>query len=168
MPEELVAVFADPDAALRAVEALKSSGVERPQVASPAGFPLVHHADAAGDSKVQPWVAIAGGLCGLGTAIALQVITSRSLGLYVGGKPIVAWTAFGVIMFELTMLFAGGANFLALLVLAALARRKVSRAARDQLTAERIVVVVRLEGLNPAIAQAARGVLGPALVGGTP
>ena len=57
----------------------------------------------------------------------------------VGGKPILAWTAFGVIMFELTMLFAGVANFLALVLLSAATRRGVAlaRAGGDEQRADR-------------------------------
>ena len=66
-----------------------------------------------------------------------------------GGKPILAWPAFGVIMFELTMLFAGAANFLALVLLSAAARRRVAQVARAAVNSEQIAVVVpaeRLEG----------------------
>ena len=87
-------------------------------------------------------IALVGGLTGLGSATALQVMTSRSLDIIVGGKPIVSWPAFGVVMFELTMLFAGIFNFTALVAALALARRRVSAAARGQVDTERIVVVV--------------------------
>jgi hypothetical protein len=102
MTDELVAIYADPGVAMRAVEALRSQGVSNARVSSPAGFPVVDAADHRGDSRVQGWLALLGGLTGLGCAIWLQVATSKSLGLMVGGKPIVAWTAFGVIMFELS------------------------------------------------------------------
>jgi hypothetical protein len=163
MPEELVAVYADPDDALRAVQALRARGVQNAQVSSPAAFPVVHEVEHTGHSRTLGWFALLGGLTGLGFAAALQVATSKALGLVVGGKPIVAWTAFGVVMFELTMLFAGGFNFLALVVLSALARRKVARAVRDQVSSERIVVVVPLGGLEPRLRDAARAVLGDAM-----
>jgi hypothetical protein len=168
MADELVASYADPDAAMRAVKALRDQGVSNARVSSPAGFPVVEAADHGGDSRIQGWVALLGGLTGLACAVALQVMTSKSLGLIVGGKPIVAWTAFGVIMFELTMLFAGASNFAALIVLAALARRRVRRSVREQLSSERIVVVVRLGGLAPQLREAARSVLGDAVMGAEP
>jgi len=58
----------------------------------------------------------------------------------------VSWTAFGVVMFELTMLFAGLSNFAALVILAAFTRRSVSRRARRAVTTDQLVVVVPLEG----------------------
>jgi hypothetical protein len=166
MADELVAIFADPGVAMRAVQALRSQGVPNARVSSPAGFPVVDVADHHGDSRVQGWLAFLGGLAGLGCAVALQVVTSRSLGLIVGGKPIVAWTAFGVIMFELTMLFAGATNFVALIVLAARARRRVSRAVREQLSSDRILVVVPLGQLTQKQREVARDVLGDAVVEG--
>ena len=146
MREELVAVFADSDAASSALRELETAGVTTARVASPAAFPVVHATGHPGPWRVLGWIALVGGLTGLGCAVALQVATSESMGLTVGGKPIVAWTAFGVIMFELTMLFAGIANFTALVVLSAATRRRVSRRARGEVTSERIVVVVPLEG----------------------
>jgi hypothetical protein len=159
MADELVAIYADPGAAMYAVQALRSQGVSNARVSSPAGFPVVEMTDHRGDSHVQGWLAFLGGLTGLGCAAWLQVVTSKTLGMMVGGKPIVAWTAFGVIMFELTMLFAGATNFIALIVLAALARRRVSRAVREQLSSGRIIVVVRLAELTPKLRDAALGVL---------
>jgi hypothetical protein len=162
MPEELVAVYADPDNALRAVQALLAQGVPNTQVASPAAYPVVHEVQDTGHSRRLGWIALLGGLTGLGCATALEVTTSKALGLIVGGKPIVAWTAFGVVMFELTMLFAGVSNFLALVVLSAVARRKVAPALRAQVSSERIVVIVPLDGLDPHLRDVARGVLGSA------
>jgi len=163
MPEELVAVYADPDEALRAVLSLRDRGVSNAQVSSPAAFPVVHEVEHTGHSRALGWVALVGGLTGLGCAIALQVGTSKSMGLIVGGKPIVAWTAFGVVMFELTMLFAGVSNFLALAILSAVSRRKVARAVRDLVRSEQIVVTVPLAGMDPKLRDVARGVLGRAL-----
>ena len=163
MPKELVAVFSDPDEALRAVQTLRDRGVENAQVSSPAAFPVVHEVENTGHSRALGWVALLGGLTGLACATALEVGTSRSMGLVVGGKPIVAWTAFAVVMFELTMLFAGVFNFIALVVFSAVARRKVAQRVRDLVSSERIVVVVPLVGMDPSLGDAARGVLGSAL-----
>lgn len=132
MDDEVLAVFANPDAAARALEALGP-------------------------------IALGGALTGLAAATALQVVTSEHLGLVVGGKPIVAWPAFGVIMFELTMLFGGVATFASLAVLSALARRGVPARARQAVGSEEVVVVVPLGGGAPsradveAVLRGARG-----------
>ncbi|MGO9063119.1 MAG: quinol:electron acceptor oxidoreductase subunit ActD [Myxococcaceae bacterium] len=163
MPDQLVAVYADPDQALRAVQALRAQGVANAQVSSPAAYPVVHEVKATAHTRALGWVALLGGLIGLGCATALEAGTSQALGLVVGGKPILAWTAFAVVMFELTMLFAGAANFVALIVFCALARHKVARAIRDQVSSERIVVVVPIGGLEPHARDAVRSVLGDAV-----
>jgi hypothetical protein len=147
-PLELVAVYVDPERAGRAVAELAAMGLTGARVASPAAFKVVNATGRPGPWRALAWIALGGALTGLGCAIALQVATSRAMGLVVGGKPIVSWTAFGVVMFELTMLFAGVANFTALVVLSALARRRISPSARAAVDSGRIVVVVPISGLT--------------------
>jgi hypothetical protein len=148
MREELIASFADPDSAARALQALHDERVTTARVVSSAPFPAVHETGHPGPWRVLGWIALGGGLTGLSCAMALEVATSRSMDLIVGGKPIVSWTAFGVVMFELTMLFAGIANFAALVILSAFTRRTVSRRARREVTTDRLVVIVPLEGCS--------------------
>lgn len=160
MPEPVVTVFDDPDAAARALRRLHEAEVTDARVVSPVPFPAVHLTGRPGPWPVLGKVALAGAITGLTTATLLQALTSRSLGLVVGGKPILAWPAFGVIMFELTMLFAGVANFLALVLLSAASRRQVALAARAATNSERLVVVVpgeRFEGPRAAAVRAALG-----------
>jgi len=142
MAEPLVATFADPDAAARALTALQEAQVRGVRVVSPAPFPAVHLTGRPGAWRLLGKVALLGGLTGLAGGAALQAVTSESLGLVVGGKPILAWPAFGVIMFELTMLFAGASTFAALVIMSALARRRVAAAARRRMDSEHLVVVV--------------------------
>jgi hypothetical protein len=137
-------------------------------VVSAAPFPAVNLTGRPGPWRVLGKVALFGGLTGLACAAALQAVTSVSLGLVVGGKPILAWPAFGVIMFELTMLFAGAANFMALVVLGALARRQLPRAARDLVDSEHLVVVVPGDQLDGARGAAVRQALAGAVQGGRP
>ncbi|HEX7465774.1 MAG TPA: quinol:electron acceptor oxidoreductase subunit ActD [Usitatibacter sp.] len=150
MRDPLIALFADPDSAARALQALHGENVMNARVVSSAPFPAVHETGHPGPWRALGWVALVGGLTGLSCAAALEVTTSRSMDLIVGGKPIVSWTAFGVVMFELTMLFAGIANFTALVVLSAFTRRSVSRRARREVTTDRLVVVVPLDGCGEA------------------
>jgi hypothetical protein len=168
MREPLVAVFDSPDAASQALRALQQAQVVGARVASPAPFPAVHLTGLPGPWRVLGKVALFGGLTGLACAAALQAITSESLGLVVGGKPILAWPAFGVIMFELTMLFAGAANFLALVILGAMARRQLPRAARDLVDSEHVVVVVPGDQLDGARGVAVRQALAGAVHGARP
>ena len=148
MSDELIAVFGDPDTASHALTALVRGGVTRARIASPAPFPIVEETGRPGPWRVLGWVALVAGLTGLACAMALEVVTSKSMGQIVGGKPVISWTAFGVVMFEMTMLFAGIATFIATIVLAAIVRHQVARRARDAVTSDRIVVTVPLDGAN--------------------
>jgi hypothetical protein len=141
---DVIAVFADPDAAARALATLRDEGVTGARIASPAPYPAVNQTGHPGPWRVLGWVALVGGLVGLGCAIALEVITSSHLDQVVGGKPPVSWTAFGVVMFELTMLFAGVTTLVSLIVLATIARRRIARRAREAVASERIVVIAPL------------------------
>jgi len=142
MADDVVAIFTDPDAASGALRSLRAQGVEDARIASPAPYPAVNETGHPGPWRALGWIALGGGLTGLVGAATLQALTSQRLGLIVGGKPILSWPAFGVVMFELTMLFAGVANFAALVILMAISRRRLSRQARQQVSSERIVMVV--------------------------
>jgi hypothetical protein len=149
MSNELVAVFGDPDAASRALAALRDEGITTARVASPAPYPVVNQTGHPGPWRVLGWVALAAGITGFCAAAALEVVTSRHMDQIVGGKPAVSWTAFGVVMFEMTMLCAGLATFITTVVMSAITRRNLSRRARAAVTSERIVVVVPLAGRSP-------------------
>lgn len=144
-PDDLIAVYADPDAAERAVLALRNDGFDA-RVATAAPFPVTHHTGHPGPWRALGPIALFGGITGLSCAMAFEVATMKSMGMVVGGKPIVSWTAFGVIMFELTLLFAGLSNFLAMVILSFFTRRRLPKRARDQVTSERSVVVIPVDG----------------------
>jgi|GEM_PF-2161031 len=142
MPEYLIAEYDNPDSAreaLRQLEALDLPGV---RVASPAAYPAVHATGSPGPWRWLAWLALSGALLGLVTAIVLEVGSSLAHPVQVGGKPVVAWIPYGVIMFELTMLGAGATSFMSLVVLTALSRRGVPRVARRAVASDRIVVIV--------------------------
>jgi hypothetical protein len=161
--DDFVVVFADPDAAETALRSLRDGGVETARVASPAPFPIVHHTGHPGPWRALGWIALVGGMTGLGCAIAFEVLTSRSMNLVVGGKPIISWPAFGIIMFELTLLFAGVTNFSALVILSAVTRSFFPRRARLQVSSERIVVVVPMHGMSEERRNVTRSALSEAV-----
>ena len=150
MSERLLALFDDPDTAEAAVTALGAREVEGVRVVSPAAYPVVHQTGRPGPWRLMGFLAVAGGLLGLATAIVLEVWSSTWMHLDVGGKAVVAWPAFTVVMFELTMLGAGLTNFTALIVLSWWSRRKVAKAARDAVVADRLAVVVPVDGKDQA------------------
>ena len=163
MREGWIAVFDDPGRARDALRALKALGVKGMRVASPAAYPIVHETGQPGPWRAMGWLALGGGLCGLTLAISLEVGTSLLHPMHVGGQPVVAWVQFGVIMFELTMLGAGLTNFLAMVLLGALSRRRVARGARDAVLSDRLAITVPAAGHSPEQLAAMRRALVGAL-----
>jgi len=156
-----VALYDDPDQAAAALASLADLEVSGVRVASPAAYPVVHMTGRPGPWRLLGWLAVAGGLLGLATAIVMEVGSSVAHPIDVGGKPVVAWVPYGVVMFELTMLGAGVTNFLATVVLAFVSRSRVSRAARRAVAGDRLAVVVpvsedadRSRAIQAALAQA--------------
>lgn len=141
-----IAVYDDPDRAAAALQSLAGLGVEGVRVASPAAYPAVHLTGRPGPWRLMGWLALVGGIVGLLTAVGLEVGTSLANPVDVGGKPVVAWIPYGVVMFELTMLGAGVTNFLALVVLAFTSRRRVPKAVRQAVASDRLAVVVPAAG----------------------
>jgi len=162
MPEDRlwIARYDDPDRAAAALRTLANLHVLGVRVVSPAAYPAVHLTGHPGPWRLMGWLALVGGLVGLATAIALEVGTSMALPLDVGGKPVVAWIPYGVVMFELTMLGAGATNFVALVVLAGVSRRRIPKAALGTVRSDRLTIVV------PAVGTADRlGAIRAALAG---
>jgi len=161
MSRRLIAVFADAGAATRALRALEALGVADATVVSP--FPLAHRGHRPGPERFLGWLVFGGGVAGLTTAIALQAGTSLVHPFVVGGKPVLAWPAFGVVMFELTLLFAGVVNFAGLAVLGAHGRRSFPAAARRALASDRLALVVPVDSSVTDREAAVRGALAEAL-----
>jgi molybdopterin-containing oxidoreductase family membrane subunit len=109
MAARVIGVFAAPDAAARAISALRAARLEDVDVAMPAPFPEVLAALGRPRSRLGA-ITWSGALLGLAAGIALPVSTSLAWPLVVGGKPIVAVPAFVVIFFELTVLVGSLTN----------------------------------------------------------
>lgn len=118
-----------------AVEALRSCGLRIADVYSP--YPIHRLDDAMGIAPSRlPLVALAGGIGGLISAVALELYTSViDWPLNVGGKPDASLLAFVPIAFELTILGAGLATAAGLLIgsrlVPFLAAAAVDRSATD-------------------------------------
>jgi hypothetical protein len=146
MRDDLIALFADPGRAEQAVRDVVALGVDSIRLASPAPFPVVHLVHRPGSERHLGWFVLGGAVLGFAAGLSLQVVTSLSHPMIVGGKPILAWPAFSIICFELTMLGAGLANFIAMVVMSALARRGVPRDAKRAVASDRLAVVVSIKG----------------------
>jgi hypothetical protein len=102
----LLAEYESVDDILKAARAVRRAGFTRWDVHSP--FPI-HGIDYAMGirSTILPWIVLAGGLTGLGTAIWLQwYCNAYDYPFLISGKPLWSFPANVPIMFELTVLFS--------------------------------------------------------------
>jgi hypothetical protein len=125
MPERgAVGSFAEPAAAAGAVRRLSERGFPT-RASMPAPFPDVVAALGRPRSPIH-WVTFPGALAGLLLGIALTAGTSLSWRLVTGGKPILSWPPFAIVMFELTVLVGSLANLAAVSVGTRLGARPTS------------------------------------------
>lgn len=102
-----LAEFAQPDDLVKAIEATRHAGYEKYDAYSP--YPLEEFTDAmdAHHSKL-PLIVFGGGAFGAFAGWALQYWTAvEAYPMNIGGRPLNSWPAFIVIIFEMTILFAG-------------------------------------------------------------
>jgi len=86
------------------------------------------------------WLGLFGGIFGCALAFAMQIFTNFDYPINVGGRPLYALSAFAVIAFELTVLFAALAPAIGMIVLNGLPRlhhpvfgaRAFPRASKDR------------------------------------
>ena len=125
-----------------AVHALRSCGLRIADVYSP--YPIHGLDEALGMARSRlPLVALAGGVCGLIAALALELYTSAiDWPLNVGGKPDVSLLAFIPIAFELTILGAGLATAAGLLIRSRLAPFRAAALVDRSATDDTFAVVV--------------------------
>jgi len=121
----IYALYADADAALRAVDGLRAAGLDDAQITVVSAEPLEHHPLGERDRATWMfWIASGGGAIGLAVAIWLTRMTQLAWPLPTGNMPIVSWWANLIIMFELTMLGGILATVITLLVAAGLPARR--------------------------------------------
>jgi hypothetical protein len=121
----LYALYADPTAALRAVDGLHRAGIGDAQITIVSAEPIEDHPLGDRDKSTwMYWVASGGGAIGLLVAAWLTSMTQSSWPLPTGNMPIVSWWTNLIIMFELTMLGGIVATVMTLLVTAGLPARR--------------------------------------------
>ena len=152
MPREpgLLAVFADPAVAARAVRAARTLGQVDVRAAMPGPFPELLQSLELPRSPIAA-LTFGGALFGAAAGFALTIGTSLRMPIVVGGMPVVSLPAFLVIVFELTVLFGSLANFLGMLFFAALGRRRSWMPPDPRFTRDRIGLF--LPGAGPALLQ---------------
>ena len=115
------ALYANPDAAQRAVRSLREAGVADGDITIVSSEPIEQHELGHRDHETWMfWIAGAGGATGLAVAVWLARLTETAWPLPTGNMPIVTWWTNLIIMFELTMLGGILAAVITLLVTAKL------------------------------------------------
>jgi hypothetical protein len=110
--------------AQQAVNRLKAAGVAEREIVVMSAQPMEDFEFGRADSRTWMWwMACAGGLIGMATAIGLAWLTETSWPIDVGGLPTFAWWPNLIIIFELTMLGAILGTAITLVVSAGLGRR---------------------------------------------
>jgi hypothetical protein len=121
--EGVLGTFAELDAAVEAVERLRSAGLKRITAFSPMPSHDLEHALHAQESSVRLFTLV-GGLTGAATGFALPTWTSLDWPLVTGGKPIISIPPMVIIAFELTILFGALSTVAGLFINAKLPRAR--------------------------------------------
>ena len=137
----ILAEYESVGAAIAGVRRLREAGHEDLDVFSPIPHPALEEAMGIVSSPVRRW-ALIGGITGFTTAVALTGLTSLAYPLITQGKPLLSWPAYFVIMFELTILFAGLFGFAGVLYHTHRSRKRLSPAYRSSFSVDRYGVYV--------------------------
>ncbi|HMQ55715.1 MAG TPA: DUF3341 domain-containing protein [Anaerolineae bacterium] len=113
----LIAEFKDAEDLLAAARRARGAGYRRMEAFSP--YPMAEVAEVLGvRGGWLPWIVFAGGLLGAAGGFALQYyVTVWVYPLNVGGRPLFSWPAFIPAAFETSILLAGLAALLGMLLL---------------------------------------------------
>jgi hypothetical protein len=135
----LLAEFEQPEALLAAAKGVRAQGYRDLDAFTPFPvyelFPVLRLKD----DRVL-WLGLFGGIFGAALAFGMQIFTNWDYPINVGGRPLYPFSAFAVVAFELTVLFAALTPAIGMLVLNGLPRlhhpvfaaREYYRASRDR------------------------------------
>jgi len=143
-PIEIVASFADEHACAASIEKLKELKPRAMRAFAPFPSHHIEHAIGKPKSRVRAFV-LTGGILGFLTAIAITVGTSWEWNLNVGGKPVVSWPPFIIIMFELMVLFGGISAVLSFLYTARVPAFEIAEGYSSRFSEDRFGIVVRCD-----------------------
>ena len=117
----LLAEFETPEALVSAAERTREAGYRELDAFTP--FPVYELNSVLGlrERRVL-WLGLFGGLFGFALALGMQLFTNFDYPINVGGRPLYALSAFMVVCFELTVLFAALAPAIGMLALNGLPR----------------------------------------------
>lgn len=105
--EALYGLYSTPQAAQRAVDALRDAGVDERKLAVLSSEPFDEYPFGQPDAETpMPWLAVLGGVLGGVSGYLLAAWTQQAHPIPTGGMPIVTLWADGIITYEMTMLGA--------------------------------------------------------------
>jgi hypothetical protein len=104
-PFALIAEFDSPEALVAAARRARREGYRELDAFTPFPVEELKSVLRFRDQRVL-WLGLGGGVFGAAAALGMQAYTNYDYVIDVGGRPLYAWTAFAVIVFELTVLFA--------------------------------------------------------------
>ena len=136
-------IFAGLAPCVSAVRALKSLGRRDLRVFSPFSSPEIQEALGKRPSPLG-YATLVAAITGTVSGFAISIFTSYKYGLITGGQPLSAWIPYGVIGFELTILFGCLANFAAMLLLAGIPRFSRPAGYEERFSVDRCGVFVPL------------------------
>jgi hypothetical protein len=135
----LLAEFKQPEDLVAAAKRARAQGYRDLDAFTP--FPVYELAPVLRfkDDRVL-WLGLFGGIFGAALAFAMQIFTNWDYPINVGGRPLYPFSAFAVVAFELTVLFAALTPAIGMLILNGLPRlnhpvfaaREFYRASRDR------------------------------------
>jgi hypothetical protein len=141
MPEPfgLLAEFETPEALVEAARETRARGYRSLDAFTPFPVPELYGVLRLRDERVL-WLGLVGGIFGFAVALGMQLFTNFDYPINVGGRPLYALSAFAVVAFELTVLFAALFPAIGMLALNGLPRlhhpifsaRAFARASRDR------------------------------------
>jgi len=135
----LIAEFETPEQLIAAAKQARADGYRELDAFTPFPVPELIEIFELHDSRVL-WLGLIGGLFGCGLALFMEIYVNFNFPIDVGGRPLYALSAFAVVAFELTILFAALFAALGMLALNRLPRlnypmfsaKASSRASRDR------------------------------------
>lgn len=117
----LLAEFESPEALVEAAERARGEGYRDLDAFTPFPVPELNPILRLRDRRVL-WLGLIGGIFGFALALGMQVFTNFDYPVNVGGRPLYALSAFMVVCFELTVLFAALTPAIGMLALNGLPR----------------------------------------------
>jgi len=120
-PYGVLAEFKEPERLLEAARRARAEGYRDLDAFTP--FPVEGLADILrlNDRRVL-WIGLIGGWTGFAIALGMQLFTNFDFPINVGGRPLYPLSAFAVVAFELTVLFAAAFTAIGMLALNRLPR----------------------------------------------